>query len=730
MYEAILQSTDRPFRATPDERFYFPFDSIEHARQTLARVVRRAEGPAMVMGGSGLGKTMLAQVLGQDLSDLFDVVKLHATRLCSRRALLQSILFELQMPYRDLSEGELRLSLMSRMERSPEYAPSGLLLIVDEAHSLPVKLLEELRLITNFSRSGQPRARLILVGSLALEDIFARPQLDSFNQRLAARCYLQPMNRQQTHSFIVHQLRCISEQPYEVVTRDALDAVYAASEGIPRIANQVMDHSLVLAITSGQSPISAALVEEAWSDLQQLPAPWNGSTETSSSVPIEFGTLEDDDQASEFDDDSQIRLPSGTSIEPLPATMPAFQLDSSDDWHQNATTIPAEQAVHGFEEPKQEYNEYSFFESFQDVGHTSQLPPERRLASVPEAPIEPRMNSFSQPNSEELDRIEAACRDTQGQRPSAQLFAPSTANNDMEMLDVVDDSHAQLFAVEDLGSITVNHWEYSPSGLNSISEASSIAVSLPTIETAEQTSAAPSTEASHSAAPEHTRAADPFGDDFDEEFSIETPAQGTWVSEQAPASANQTELRRPDLFRGFVQDPSRERQTTSPFAPVQCSIEDIQSHIRVQPERSVQPATVASGADEGQKHVWQVDTSTAQGTSEEHLRAEVEDLISQLNFSAFSIEPESVEQISVDYLRVAAPAAIQVLGQTAPENEPPIYSIHEELSEDAFQVFDDDREMLIIEEDIPLSMRLGSVLQAPTRAEAQNYSQLFTNLRS
>ncbi len=55
----------------------------------------------------------------------FDVVRLHAARLCSRRAMLQNILFELQMAYRDLSEGELRLSLMERMEPSPGMQPKG-----------------------------------------------------------------------------------------------------------------------------------------------------------------------------------------------------------------------------------------------------------------------------------------------------------------------------------------------------------------------------------------------------------------------------------------------------------------------------------------------------------------------------------------------------------------------------------------------------------------------------
>lgn len=303
MYEEIFQSPNRPFRATPDAKFYFPHDSIETARKTVQRVITRAEGPAMVLGGAGLGKSLLGEVIALDLNKQLDVVRLHAARLCSRRALLQNILFELQLPYRNLSEGELRLSILDRLEPSSNYAPEGVLFVVDEAHVLPSKLLDELRLINNFTRNNQPRTRLVLIGNLRLEDTFAHPHMESFSQRLAARCYLQPMTRAETHDFVRHQLTVAGTQPNHVITSDGLNSVYTASEGVPRIANQIMDHALVLAMTNSQNPISAALIEEAWADLQQLPAPWHSGGDKQQSgeaSAIEFGSLSDEDSAEEL----------------------------------------------------------------------------------------------------------------------------------------------------------------------------------------------------------------------------------------------------------------------------------------------------------------------------------------------------------------------------------------------------------------------------------------------
>ncbi len=337
MYEELLQTSARPFRATPDARFYFAHDSIETARTTAIRAVRRAEGPVMVLGGVGLGKSLVGELIARELRDEYDLVKLSAARLCSRRALLQNILFDLQRPFRDLSEGELRISIMDRLQPDPEYAPEGILILVDEAHTLPVKLLEELRLISNFTRKGQPRVRLVLIGGMQLEDTFASQQLESFNQRLAARCYLTPMSREQTFRYVTHQLQVAGCTTPRMITDDGLQSVYAASEGVPRLVNQVMDHALVLAMADERYPMNAHLIEEAWADLQQLPAPWQTAADMqqqSGAVGVEFGELGGDDSdfssfdipAISFQGDAEVQDDLGQAV-PLPGD---FAEQSSD----------------------------------------------------------------------------------------------------------------------------------------------------------------------------------------------------------------------------------------------------------------------------------------------------------------------------------------------------------------------------------------------------------------
>jgi type II secretory pathway predicted ATPase ExeA len=294
MYEVFFKLKERPFAAAPVTKRYFPAANIEHARQSLRRAIDRAEGTGLIVGPSGTGKSLLLQVLADEFRDRLRPVLLTSGRLSTARALLQAILFELNLPYRHMDESELRLSLVDHLAPS-KLGCEGLLLLIDEAHSMSWRLLEEVRMITNLVRDGQPRVRVVLAGSPKLEERFASPRLDSFSQRLAARCYLESLSRDETAAYVRGQIQAVGGVPTRLLADDALAAVHRATDGIPRLINQVCDHALLLASLGGLRTLGAAAIEEAWADLQQLPAPWNAS-ETPKSVGtrvIEFGGLDD-----------------------------------------------------------------------------------------------------------------------------------------------------------------------------------------------------------------------------------------------------------------------------------------------------------------------------------------------------------------------------------------------------------------------------------------------------
>ncbi len=281
----------------PQVSHYFPSTAIEDARRRIKRAIDRGDGPALVVGAAGTGKSLLLQVLAAQYHKRFDVVLLACARICTRRALLQTILFELGLPYRQRDEGQLRLGLLDHL-LSEKQCPAGLLLLVDEAQSLSIALLDELRVMTNLMRGGSPRVRLVLAGASALEESFAHPDLESFSQRLSARCYLAPMTREETVQFVRSQLAAAGAAPESVFAPDAFDSVFDATDGVPRLINQVCDRALLLAADENRTIIDRQTIQAAWADLQQLPTAWSTPRESSGApVPaaqvIEFGSLND-----------------------------------------------------------------------------------------------------------------------------------------------------------------------------------------------------------------------------------------------------------------------------------------------------------------------------------------------------------------------------------------------------------------------------------------------------
>lgn len=298
----LVEREERVFPTYPQVSRYFPATSIEDARQRLVRAIERGDGPGLVIGGPGTGKSLLLQVLAAQFHEKFDVVLPACARLCTRRALLQAILFELGLPYRVRDEGDLRLSLLDHL-LSREECPTGLLLLVDEAQTLSTALLDELRVLTNLVRGGLPRVRLVLAGSSALEESFAHPDLESFCQRLAARCYLAPFGREETIQFVRAQVAASGAGPNDLFADEAWDAVFEATDGVPRLINQLCDRSLVKAGEANLSQIDRTIVQAAWADIQQLPAPWETPPPTTEPPAplqvVEFGQLDELEEPSQ-----------------------------------------------------------------------------------------------------------------------------------------------------------------------------------------------------------------------------------------------------------------------------------------------------------------------------------------------------------------------------------------------------------------------------------------------
>ncbi|MFN3189240.1 MAG: ExeA family protein [Aureliella sp.] len=862
MYEEIFRSPNRPFSATPDVNFYFPHESIEEARQTAVKAVERAEGPVVILGGAGLGKSLLSDVLAEDVREQFDIVKLHAARLCSRKALLQNILFELGLPYRDLAEGELRMAILDRLEPAEGRAPGGLCILVDESHTLPTRLLEELRLLTNFTRDNEPRARLVLLGSLQLEETFATPAMESFNQRLAARCYLNPMSRDEVAGYVAHQIRQAGFEPDQLVSQDGLMAVFDASEGVPRLANQIMDQALLLAVTNKLFPVNGELIEEAWSSLQQLPMPWTAPAiagvdqpaAVSSNNAVEFGQLEEDEFEAEAaqpatgipnkdkagSEDHGVDVSNGVEFGPL--SEDDADVSPSEDGGTSVFQEVAEFEVAGAEEfsVEAEVSQNNFFAAFTEPGY-GELPDHVVSSLNDAAPAEELARSESgKPSAEEPLQTEVENGDTlinsvaSWESDDELNFDPNQAiqlieNYDLESLASADDGTSSgglqgLEGIENPSEVSplltseaffagqptdeklialveeqsqfeaMGYWQNDAPAVPDVRIVRQSDIddesgnddfsgndeprSEGEVQIVEDAPSAPQAIVENNRTQVTVSPANLFGDDFDEEFSLEEfagyPKRETNEMDGVDATADSVSAVN-DLptFDGDLIDLSTEVDESldadidltgddlPPFEEVQVELEarpvaevpetnllDPSQLDAVAESASANWADLASlsnfdtdpgndlGADNSgnadSQESWTVEVNSADLGTEISIHNQVEDLLGQLNFQGtqHGFTEEQIEtfggsansrQIPEDSVRKGPGDEVYAM------HRPQLNNQSSELTISDADEYDDDRDLLIVEEDIALPRQEAGDKQRVTKQAS--YSQLFAKLR-
>ena len=276
MYESQFLLKRRPFAATPDPKCFLASGSIQAALDELVVCVEQGQGVAVVSAPAGTGKTLLCERLRVELADRFETVFLRHASFLTRRALLQTILADLNHSYHRQDEQELRLELIPAIRTlSPRH--EALVLLCDEAHMLSEELLEELRMLSDLSEHGRPLVRLVLVGQPGLEETLASPGLEALNQRIRAHVCLDAFDRTTSRDYIDYRLTWAGGRTAEIFTPEAIDLIARASEGVPRCINQLCDHALLLAYVAEQKPVPASTIREALQDLRQLPLHWNES---------------------------------------------------------------------------------------------------------------------------------------------------------------------------------------------------------------------------------------------------------------------------------------------------------------------------------------------------------------------------------------------------------------------------------------------------------------------
>ncbi|MCZ6589726.1 MAG: AAA family ATPase, partial [Alphaproteobacteria bacterium] len=138
---------ERPFRLTPDYRFYYDARPHKKALAYLTFGINQGEGFIVITGEIGAGKTILVDyILSTFVGRNLIAAKVVSTMLDAEN-MLRSVAVKFDVP----QEGTDKATLLKRIETfliDNHRVGKPVLLFVDEAQNVPHSALEELRMLS------------------------------------------------------------------------------------------------------------------------------------------------------------------------------------------------------------------------------------------------------------------------------------------------------------------------------------------------------------------------------------------------------------------------------------------------------------------------------------------------------------------------------------------------------------------------------------------------------
>ena len=266
MYEKFFGLRERPFDLTPNPRYLFLTAAYREALSNLIYGLSGRKGLTVLTGEAGTGKTTLLTVALAQWREEGHLVATLRNPTMERTEFLEFLSLEFGLSPRAAESKTVLLREFEALLRDRHAHGKLTALVIDEAHSLPTELLEEIRLLANIETPDTKLLPLILLGQPELADRLNDPNLRQLKQRVALRCSLVPLDVREAAAYVAKRIQLAGGDSLQLFTREAVEAIHYGSGGIPRLINVICDNALVNAMAAGVKPVSQDIVREVCAD--------------------------------------------------------------------------------------------------------------------------------------------------------------------------------------------------------------------------------------------------------------------------------------------------------------------------------------------------------------------------------------------------------------------------------------------------------------------------------
>ncbi|MFC1853573.1 ExeA family protein [candidate division CSSED10-310 bacterium] len=135
-----------------------------------------------------------------------------------------------------------------------------LIFIVDEAHQLPLTVLDQIRRLTNLARAGTASLSFVLIGHRELLSPFTTTKLNALRRRLTTVITIQGLSADEFEPYIQHHLTVAGTEK-TLFSDTALKRLWNGTRGVPRLINTLALHCLLAVARNGGDRVDQAMAE-------------------------------------------------------------------------------------------------------------------------------------------------------------------------------------------------------------------------------------------------------------------------------------------------------------------------------------------------------------------------------------------------------------------------------------------------------------------------------------
>ncbi len=266
MYLELFKLRDLPFRLSPDPEYLFLSKNHARAKAYMESTIWFTDGFVVITGEIGSGKTTLIETFLKEIDRDVVIAQINQTQV-SALEFLQSVLVQFGFQPFKMRKAEL-LATLNQFLVDQHTAGRKVLLIVDEAQNLSLRVLEEVRMLSGVETTKEKVLRIILAGQPELNQKLDAPELVQLVQRVRLRFHLSTLSREELEAYIRHRLDVAGAEGREIFMPGTFDKIFRYTGGTPRLTNTLCDTAMMASYSADRDQVTMEDLDAALEELQ------------------------------------------------------------------------------------------------------------------------------------------------------------------------------------------------------------------------------------------------------------------------------------------------------------------------------------------------------------------------------------------------------------------------------------------------------------------------------